>query len=115
LEYLKRMLQDLTQQLKAVQQQARTASSGDGGGGGGAGSFYCLPSSAVGGAAGTWPTLTPASFTADVYQANGAALNLVQASAQCYNFMPAGLVTSKVVYLSADGQGNFDAVTQSCT
>jgi hypothetical protein len=115
LEYLKRQILDLTQQLRAAAQAARTASTGLGGGGGGSsGSFWCLPSAAVGGATGTWPTLTGIGFTANVYGANGASLVLIKASAQCYNFMPAGLVSGKVVALVADGQGNYDSVTQSC-
>jgi hypothetical protein len=116
LEYLKRQILSLIQQLRAVEQAVRTASTGQAGGGGGSsGSFFCLPSAAVSGAGGTWPALTGVSFIADVYGATGSSLVLIKAAAQCYNFMPAALVASKVVFLSADGQGNYDAVTQSCT
>ena len=53
-------------------------------------------------------------FTADVYVANAGSLSLSAASASCFNFMPAGLVAGQVVALVPDGQGNFDAYTQSC-
>jgi hypothetical protein len=120
LEKAMRAVQDairqLTQRVGALEQQAFASTGGSqGGGGGGANSYFCLPVAAVAGAGGTWPAITPASFTADVYRASGTSLTLVQSAATCYNYFPAALVASKVVFLSSDGQGNYDTVTQSCT
>jgi hypothetical protein len=116
-EWLIRQVQDLIPQLRAAAQQARSAGAtyGGSGGGGGGGVFFCLPSSGVSGATGSWPALTPISFTADVYTVAGGTLTLSMASATCWNFFPSPLVASKVVCLAADGTGDFDAITQSCT
>jgi hypothetical protein len=115
-EWLIRLVQDLIPQLRNATQAARTASAGygDGGGGGGGGAFFCMPSGTVAGATGTWPALTPTSFTADVYTVAGGTMTLAAASATCWNYFPAGLVSSQVVALLADGTGNFDAIAQSC-
>ena len=118
IEYLRRQMQDLIVQVRQAANNARTASAtygAGGGGGGGGGTYFCLPSGPVSGATGTWPSLTPVSFIADVYTTAGGSMTLSAASATCWNFFPAGLIASKVVFLAADGTGNFVAVTQSCT
>jgi hypothetical protein len=115
LEYLKRLLQDLIPQLRAAAQQARNAGAAyGGGGGGGGGTFFCQPSSPVAGATGTWPAITPTGFTADVYTTAGSGITLSAASAQCWNFMAAGLVASQTAALVSDGSGDFATYTQSC-
>jgi hypothetical protein len=115
LEYLIRYIQDLVPQLRAAAQSARTAGATYGSSGGSSGgTYYCMPSSGVAAATGTWPALTPQGFTADVYTTAGSGITLSMASAQCWNFIPSPLVASKVVFLAADGTGDFDTVTQSC-
>lgn len=79
------------------------------------GVFICQPGTAVAGATGAWPTITPQGFTADVYQVSGANLTLYLASAQCYNWYAAGLDDDKTVTVLPDGSGAFVAVAQSCT
>jgi hypothetical protein len=116
IEYLRRLIQDLTVQLRAATQQARTASGGGYGTGGGGGVFYCrAPSSGSWGATGTWPTLTAGSFTADIYQANGATLAKIATAATVNNWYPASPAVSKVIEVAQDGSGAYVTVAQSCT
>jgi hypothetical protein len=118
IEYLMRLIADLTQQLRGVQQQTKgvgSAYQNVAPGGGGAGAFFCMPSGTFSGASGTWPTLTPASFTADVYQMVSGALTLVTASATIYNGFPASLTASLVCFVAADGAGGYVVVSQSCS
>jgi hypothetical protein len=118
IEYLMRLIADLVQQLRGVQQQAHGLGSDyqdTGGTGNGPGAFFCQPSSTVGGASGSWPTLTAASFTADVYQSVAGALTLLAAAATIYNEFPAGLAAGKVCNVIPDGSGAYVVVTQSCT
>ena len=116
-EYLVRYLQDLLPQLRSAQQSARTAnqqypytSVGSGGG-----TFFCQPSGTVSGASGTWPSITPVSFTANVYQGTAGSLTLVTSSATIWNYCAASLVASKTCPVIADGSGAYAVYTQSCT
>lgn len=115
-EWILRQVQDLIPQIRAAQESARTANqqyptpAASSGGG----CFYCRPSAIVAGATGTWPALTPSSFIADVYQANGGSISLIAAGASCWNFMPAALVASQVVFLAFDGAASYNTVSQSC-
>jgi hypothetical protein len=79
------------------------------------GAFFCVPSSTVGGATGTWPNLTAVSFTADVYQMTGGAYVKIVAGATNWNGFPASLAASKVCALVADGTGDWVVYSQSCT
>ncbi len=116
-----RSLQDVQRQLAqrvgALEQNQWNTSGGGGfGGGGGSGVFYCqAPASGSWGATGTWPSLTPGSFTADVYQANGTSLNLIMSSATIKNWYPASPANSKVIELQPGGSGAYVTVAQSCT
>ncbi len=116
IEYLIRYLQDLIPQLRAAAQSARTAGATYGSSGGSSGgTYFCQPGSTVSGATGTWPSLTPISFTADVYVTAGSSGVLSMASATVYNWFPASLAASKVCFVLPDGSGTFVVVTQSCT
>lgn len=115
-EWILRQLRDMVQQLRAVQQQSH----GGGGseptlGSGGSGAYFCVPSGTVGGASGTWPSLTPSSFTADVYSMVAGSLTLVTTSATVFNGFPAGLAAGLVCFVVPDNAGNYVVVTQSCT
>jgi hypothetical protein len=116
-EYLIRYLQDLIPQLRNAQQSARTANQQypSFGAGVSGSALFCQPSGIVSGATGSWPTLSPISFTADVYSVSGTTITILAASATIYNWFPASLAASKVVYVVPDGAGNYVAVTQSCT
>ncbi len=114
IEYLRRLLQDLIPQIRAANQAARNAGGfGDGGGGGQV--YLCMaPASGSWAATGTWPALTPGSFTADVYIASGASLTLTSAGATIRNWYPASPAVSKVLEVASDGTGGFVTVAQSC-
>jgi hypothetical protein len=77
--------------------------------------FVCQPSAAVTGATGTWPTITPVSFTADVYQVAGTTMTKITPNATIYNWYAASLVASKTVTVEPDGTGAYVAIAQSCT
>jgi hypothetical protein len=78
--------------------------------------FFCkTPSSGSWGATGSFPSLTPGSFTADVYRAAAGSLSEAKAGATVYNYFPASPAVSKVVEVFSDGQGNFITGPQSCT
>lgn len=77
--------------------------------------YECQPSAAVTGATGTWPSLTPISFTADVYQIANGKLTKVVSGATVWNGLPASLAASKVCYCLADGSGAYVVISQSCT
>lgn len=109
-----RLLQDVIAQLRAAQQLAQRAfgqyqPTGSLSGG----VYFCLPTS-LGGATGTWPSLTPASQSLTVYLAQGTSLTS-QGTFTVYNWLPAAPAASKVLEVTPDGAGNFVAVTQSCT
>jgi hypothetical protein len=116
-EYLLNWLQDLARQLRLAQQVARNAGSDYPqvtGGSSTVGCYYCQPGSTVAAATGTWPTITPTGFIADVYQASGATQTLLAAGAQIYNYMPKPLTASLTCFLSPDNAGNYNTVTQVC-
>jgi hypothetical protein len=117
LEYLIRYIQDLRQQIVAAAQAARTASASYGVGGAASsdGAYLCMaPSSGSWAATGTWPALTPGSFTATVYSVQGSTITSV-GSFTVYNWFPSTPANSKVCLVEPDGAGNFVTVTQSCT
>jgi hypothetical protein len=76
--------------------------------------YFCQPTGTVSGASGTWPTVTPAGFTADIYIASGDTLTLFESGAQCYNWYGSGLVADKTCYMVQDDTGAYVVVTQSC-
>jgi hypothetical protein len=107
-EYLFRLLQDLTQQLRGAQQQGKGIGSAmpnvPSGGGGGA--FKCV--SAAGTAAGSSSTETILQLTAGSFASIG--------TATIYNPMPADAIPSgHTVALTAVGDGSYMAVSVSCT
>jgi hypothetical protein len=106
-------LADLFQQVGKIAQNQWATQGMGGGGGGGGGVFFCLPT-ALGGATGAWPSLTPASQSLAIYQAAGASLTSL-GSFTVYNYFPAAPAASKVLLVLPDGSGNYVAVSQSCT
>jgi hypothetical protein len=77
--------------------------------------FFCQPSSAVSGATGSFPSLTPTSFTATVYQMQTGTLTSFETGATVWNGFPAALVASKVCFVTPDGAGDWVVISQSCT
>jgi hypothetical protein len=115
-DQLRDVLQAITEiraQLGKIAQDQFAGGGGYGGGGGGVGAYFCLPTS-LGGASGTWPTLTPGSQSLTIYQVVSGALSSV-GTATVYNFYPAATVASKVLQVEPNGDGSYSAVAQSCT
>jgi hypothetical protein len=112
---IERAIRDLTQRVSRLEQNQWNATSPNGGNGGsGANAFYALSSSGSWGATGTWPSLTPGSISATVYQMQGTMATSL-GTYTIYNWFPASPVNSKVMFLAPDGNGNFVVVSQSCT
>jgi hypothetical protein len=86
--------------------------SGDGGGGS---LCWARTPSSVSAATGTWPSLTPSSFTSDVYRRAGTSLDLVAEAATIYWFYLDAADEGKLVPCVRNADGSFDAVLDSCT
>ena len=115
-DQLRDVLQAIAQlqvQVGKIAQDQFAQSSGGGGGGGTVGAYFCLPT-ALGGATGTWPTLTPGSQSLTVYQVVSGALSSV-GTATVQNWYPAATVASKVLKVTPNGDGTYSAEAQSCT
>lgn len=88
------------------------------GGGSGLSSAYYVaqtPSSGTWAASGTWPSITPGSFTADIYESVAGALNLVTTGATVYNHFPSSPGTSKRILVEPCGDGTWGVTSESCT
>lgn len=84
--------------------------------GGRLGCYYCQPSSTIAAATGSWPTQTPGTGTYDVYQDQGGALVKVDGSPfTIQNFYKASIAANKVVVVTPNGFGQWNADAQSCT
>ena len=80
-----------------------------------AAAFYANPSGSISGASGSWPNLTPATTTADVYQDQDGKLVKVEANATIQNYYPAATAAAKVLSVIPNGYGMWNVVAQSCT
>jgi hypothetical protein len=107
-EYLMRLIADLTQQLRGVQQQGKGIGSAmpNVPSGGGSGAFKCV--SAAGTAAGGSSTETILQLTGGSFTSIG--------TATIFNPMPADAIPSgHTVALAAVGDGTYMALSVSCT
>ena len=112
-EYLFRWLQDLQNQLRAVQQglqQAFQQSQGTAGGGTG---VYFANNVGLGAASGTWPAITPAVGSYVVYQASAGALSSL-GSQTVQNWFPDACDGTKRQALARNADGTFSVINQSC-
>jgi hypothetical protein len=107
-EYLMRLIADLTQQLRGAQQSSKGvgASFQNLPSGGGGGAFFATPAGAVTG---------NSSFTANVSQFVAGSSTVVATAATIYNNFAASLVAGLQCFVVPDGAGNYVVVTQSCT
>jgi hypothetical protein len=112
-----RAILNLIARMTRLEQQLASIPGGNGGGGGsGQNALFCAgPSSGTIVATGSWPTVTPDSFTSDVYFVQGTSITTLAAGATIYNWYMAALATGKVCYVVPDGLGNYVVVSQSCT
>jgi hypothetical protein len=114
-EYLFRLLTDLTAQLRAVQQGLQSAFQQEQGttSSGGATCWFA-DNLNLAAATGAWPTITPSSGTYTVYHANAGALVSI-GSKTVYNFMPDATDSTKRQILGKNADGTYSVITQSCT
>jgi hypothetical protein len=117
---LNRVLRDLAAlqaQIKEVSQALPRAwtNNGPSGDGGGGSLCWARTPSSVSAATGTWPSLTPSSFTADVYRRTGTDLALVKEDATIYWWYLDGADSGKLVPCVKNADGSYDAVVDSCT
>lgn len=78
------------------------------------GCYYCLPTT-LGAATGSWPTLTAATQTLDIYQDQAGTLVKIASSQIVQNWYPAAPAASKVAKVTPTGYGSWDLEAQSCT
>jgi hypothetical protein len=91
---LKRLLRDMDlvkSQVKEALQGVQRASGASGTGGGGATKVFWALSDGAAEGGGTWPTITPGSFTSDVYEFVDGELELVEEGAAIYWIYPDAL------------------------
>lgn len=101
---------------EAAQALPRVLAGGGGNGDGSASrSYWCRTAGTVAAATGTWPSLSPATFVADVYVSDAGALVSVATSATIYWWYKDTAAASKLVGLIPNGDGTYDARHDSCT
>ncbi len=110
-QQLSRQIANLANQIQQTQGQS------GGGQSGGAGTVYWarMPS-AVAAATGSWPTLTPSTFTSNIY-ADVSGTLVLQATSQTVRwfYKDAGASGSLVPVEPVDSGANWDAIANSCT
>jgi hypothetical protein len=100
---------------EASQAIPRILAGGGGGDGSASRSYWCRTSASVAAATGTWPSLSPATFTADVYVSDGGALVQAATGATIYWWYKDTAAANKLVGLVPNGDGTYDARHDSCT
>lgn len=113
-----RKLNDTLERLGRAETDIQQRSGGGLGGGGGSEPAYWTVGDGLGNAAtGTWPTLTPYTFTADVYKFVGTTQTLV-ASGVTVNWPykdPMDTTAGKLMPLKPNDDGtSYDAIEESC-
>ncbi len=103
----------LNNQLQSQQSQGGNQP----GSGGSGGLYWAQAPSAIAAATGSWPTLTPTSFTSDIYCEVGGTLTLQAAAQTVYWFYKdiAAINSLIPVEPSISGGGAWDAIGNSCT
>lgn len=96
------------------EQKQRNMPDAGGSGNSSAGVFWCR-SPGISAATGTWPSITPATGTADVYQDVGGTLTLVATSATIRWWYKDASVVNKLMEVVAAGDGGWDGVLDSCS
>jgi hypothetical protein len=111
-----RTLADVLARLARAEVNIQQSQGGGGFGGGGAvRSYWCRTPGTVAVATGTWPSLTPTTFTADVYLSDSGALTSFATGATIYWWYKDAAAANKLVGLLPNGDGTYDARHDSCT
>ena len=108
---------DIQAAIGRLQQVAINPPASQPGGGGNGSVYWAQAPSAIAAATGSWPTLTPTSFTSDIYCEVGGTLTLQAASQTVYWFYKDIAAISSLIPVepSAGGGGAWDAIGNSCT
>ncbi len=83
--------------------------------GGSVASYWCQTPSGGGPATGTWGSVTPDSFTADVYSTVGGVQTPIATGATIYWWYNDTFAANKPIPLMANGNGSYDAIAEGCT
>jgi hypothetical protein len=111
---LKRRLRELGDILARAEGMISQLPGTTGGGGGGSQHGWC-ESPGFAAATGTWPSITPSSGSADVYQGTSGALSLVATAATIHWWYKDASVAGKLVAVEPNTDGSWDAIVDSCT
>ena len=106
-------------QVASLINQVQTQQSGGGGpqnGGGGGGLFWAHAPSTIAAATGSWATISPTTFTSDIYADVGGTLAL-QASSQTVNwfYKDSAAINSLIPVEPINGGSAWTAIGNSCT
>ncbi len=108
-------LRDVKRQLAALAAAPPVVPSGGGPSGGGTLCWAHAPST-IAAATGSWPTLTPSTFTSDVYQDVAGTLTLVGSSQTVRWFYKDPAASGSLIpVMSVDSASHWDAIGNSCT
>lgn len=110
-------IRSLLTRAGTLEQQGRQplAMMWQGGGGGAVASYWCLTPAGGGPATGTWGTLTPATFTADVYSTVAGAQVAIATGATVYWWYNDTFAANKPMPLMSNDDGTYDAIAEGCT
>ena len=118
LEQLRHELGRMQALLTETQQSLNRAwmnSPAGGSGGGGQALWTISPGGGIAAATGTWPTLTPTTFTAAIYSDVGGTLTEVTPSATVRWFYKDTDPGNRLLAVFDNGDGSYDIVVDSCT
>ncbi len=109
------LIQALQRQLAALAATPANAVSGGGSGGGGIVYWARMPST-VAAATGSWPTLSPSTFTSDIYVDVAGTLTLVASSQTVRWFYKDSAASGSLIPVEPTDNGTaWDAIGNSCT
>ncbi len=115
-ERLLLLLQDMQQSIGRLQQPAMFAVPSGGGPSGGGTLCWAHAPSTIAAATGSWPTLTPSTFTSDVYQDVAGTLTLVASSQTVRWFYKDSAASGSLIpVMAVDSGSHWDAIGNSCT
>lgn len=117
-ERLRLDLQDTRRKLTQALQQIRDSQAKylPTGGGGANAVFWAHATSAIAASSGFWPTLTPSTFTSDIYVDLAGTLTLVATSQTVRWFYKDNAATGSLIPVEPTDNGTaWDAIANSCT
>ena len=118
LKHDEQRLSSLESRAATLEQQGRQplAQMWQGGGGGIQVAFWTVsPSGGVAVSTGNWPTITPQTWTSDVYKDVGGTLTLEATGATIRWFYRDTDPGNRLVAVQPNGDGTYDALADSCT